>query len=1325
MNRLFERGIAAFLSPYRATTRDARKTISSQRDRTRSHGHGFWRFSHAALGVVFFCRLAAATETENLDLQILPVPGKVTVDGKFDDWDLSGGIFACGDVENAADRYGIWFHAMYDKDNLYVLGRWMDTTPMNHQGSSKGDYGFNGDCLQFRIVTAPDVAAREVANPGKNAKDAPAARTTHLTCWIDKDKIDVVQLDYGRGFNEGNADGKAGGAQQAFLEFPDHKGYVQEIAIPWKLLTKPGMAMKPGSRLLITLEPNFTVDTGGRLAIKDIFKSNTAINRAFTFMGNDCWGFGALMEKGQRPLRPVRLSDGREFPVHMDQGIPAVDWTGLTKSSLPDGFKTIQVRMPEDGYVSLNLFAPDGTVARQLLTAHFLAKGEHSIKWDGLTTTSVNRPGNPVPAGEYTWAGLYHAGIGLRLRGWAGNSGPAPWAGWGADHGNPATCASAGSMVYVGWSSGEGDKPLVAADLKGNIQWKNIRGGLAGVTKLATDGTTVYAFNPTGQYAAKAIYRVDAKSGAYSEWSALNGTDLTMKQIFGDNAPDQPSGLAASRGKVFVSSKSLGIVAVVDAVTGKTLKQLSVPEASALAAGLGEQVFAVSERSIVSVDVDSGAVKQIVSLDLSNSEDWVPAIALDKRGNLYAAVRGKSNQVHVYAPDGKLLRKIGRAGGRALAGKWTSDGMLNPNGITVDAEGQLWVAEDDSQPRRVSIWDAQTGAFKFEMFGATSYGANGGAINPDDPWLMVGQGCEWRIDPQTGKASLLGTITRSGMGASRFGYGSNGTLYLVTTPGFLVGAHPVRIFERLGDGDWKLRTVLYPPNKESKEVAVWADRNGDEAEQPEEIQKLGINLGGWIQGWYLYAARDLSFYGTKYKIACTGFTACGAPQYDLTRAVKMEGPEGRGGIGTQRGMGSADGKYMLYNAAYGEDHSTNDCYDIASGKLLWTYPSNFTGVHGSHRAVGPRVGMIRGAYDVVGSAKLQAPVGNIWIISTNKGEWHVLTEKGFYLTRLFQGDAMKMSYPEPAVPGAKLDNCPPGAGEEAFGGSISQGRDGTLSVQAGHTSFWNAEVTGLNTIRALPGGKVLISDADMRTAAQFRQHYLEDSDQIKRVIAIRATPTFSGDLEKDFAGGEFARYKKEGGAAVRTVLAWDDKQLYAGWEVKDSTPWVNGADAPEFLYARGDTVDLQLAADRGAAKNRKEAALGDMRISIGSYRGKPTAVVYRKVARDKNPKFFNSGVIKNYEMQSVVVLSDARVEVKIDAANKRYVVEAALPLAALGLKPEAGRVLRGDFGATHGDNQKADTVLRTYWSNQSTGLVSDEVLELVMEPQSWGEIQFK
>jgi hypothetical protein len=164
------------------------------------------------------------------------------------------------------------------------------------------------------------------------------------------------------------------------------------------------------------------------------------------------------------------------------------------------------------------------------------------------------------------------------------------------------------------------------------------------------------------------------------------------------------------------------------------------------------------------------------------------------------------------------------------------------------------------------------------------------------------------------------------------------------------------------------------------------------------------------------------------------------------------------------------------------------------------------------------------------------------------------------------------------------------------------------------------------------------------------------------------------------------------------------------------------------MYAKGDTVDFQLGTDPKADPGRAKPVLGDLRLSIGNLKGKPTAVVYRPVAKEKEKaprKFFSGTVREGYEMQSVKVLDAAKIEVKVNAVGKRYTVEAAIPLATLGLKPARGLTVSGDFGATFGDPDGKDTLLRSHWNNQATGLVSDEVWELVPEPKNWGRISFE
>ena len=175
-------------------------------------------------------------------------------------------------------------------------------------------------------------------------------------------------------------------------------------------------------------------------------------------------------------------------------------------------------------------------------------------------------------------------------------------------------------------------------------------------------------------------------------------------------------------------------------------------------------------------------------------------------------------------------------------------------------------------------------------------------------------------------------------------------------------------------------------------------------------------------------------------------------------------------------------------------------------------------MHGSHKAPPPEVGLIRGAFGLVGNAALPKPVGGIWAINGNIGEWHVLTEDGFYLTRLFQGDRFKTQWPDQAVPGAILDNVPPGLGGEDFGGSMRQGKDGKVYVQAGKTGLWNVEVTGLETIQEIPGGKVAMGAEDVKTAQTFREKQMQAAVGNKKYAVRKATVAFTGNLDADFKG---------------------------------------------------------------------------------------------------------------------------------------------------------------------------------------------------------------
>jgi len=1258
---------------------------------------GQWQRMISSVCVLLLLAVAVlATETENINLRVVPAPGRVTIDGKTDDWDLSGSLFSCSDVENQREQFGLWFTAMYDADNVYFLVRWVDPTPMNNAASSIGGFNFSGDSLQIRIVTG---------------FQTPQQRVSHWDAWHSSDGKDVISTVYGFDFAGGSLVNPTG-AREAFLVNADKRGYVQEIALPWKYLTKDEKPLPARGQFILTIHPHFTSPPFG-VHSPDIWRPGASPNRVSPFMDYPNWGIATLEPAGKLPLRPVRLTDGREFPVKATKGNLAVDWTGLIKSQELRGFIPIRFTMPEDGYVSLLIKDETGKVVRQLLNAAFYTKGNHEAPWDGLTNPHYRYPGQPVAPGKYTWQAIWHKGVSLRLRGWAANAGSAPWGegpttNWGADHGVPISVAADGNQVFLGWNGAEAGRSMVACDLNGNTQWRGQmdQNAAAGV---AADGGIVFAEN-TG------LYRYDAKTGAYRTWEGMEHASATLplKGITpGIGEQSLADAVSARDGRLWLAYSKANQVLELDARTGAMRKSYAVPSPRALEAAKNGQVYILSgTTTVLALNAATGQTTTVME-GLPNA----CALTVDGQNRIYVGEGEPQNIVKVFAADGKPLLTIGREGGRPLLGKWVPEGMRFINDLAVDAEGKLWVAEADRAPKRFSVWDTTTGKFIKEFLGPSAYGAVGGAIDPLDPDVMFGQGCEWRLDPKTGRGICQAVVTREDPGNAKYVIGPNGRLYLVTGPKRNWG--PVQIFERTGEATYVLRAVIMTG---AKETTYWADENGDGQQQPQEVTSTPEGL--MFSAWNLRMAPDMSFYvgwGTIQRYALQGFTPCGAPKYDITHPEKLPIPA----TNQIAGLGSPDGKW--YVARLGEhDNFLPEypgemvCYERATGKEMWRYPDDYRNVGGFARGPAmPVPGMLRGAFECVGTISLPDPIGAVWAYPTDCGEWHLLTQDGYYLTHLFQGDLTKVQWPV-AVPGASMDNCPSGMGGEDFGGFITTTPDHRVFIQAGKTGFWNVEVLGLDNVKRLGQGTIrALTPADIARAETFKAAMQQDAVGKKTLASSKATPTFTGDLKADFPGATQVKYQKQENLPIATVTAWDDANLYVGWQVEDKTPWMNGASDPRHMYTHGDTVDLQLETDAKADPKRQDFGAGDLRLSIGNVSGKVTAVCYRKFSAVKQPFTFTSGTVKEYLMDYAAVEPAVKATVKV-TPGKGYVVEAAIPWSVLRITPAAGMRLRGDFGVTYGDADGQRTRLRAFWSDQYTNIVDDVVWELVLHPQNWG-----
>jgi len=68
--------------------------------------------------------------------------------------------------------------------------------------------------------------------------------------------------------------------------------------------------------------------------------------------------------------------------------------------------------------------------------------------------------------------------------------------------------------------------------------------------------------------------------------------------------------------------------------------------------------------------------------------------------------------------------------------------MLNPQGVAVDSQGRVWVAEMNMWPKRISVW-ASDGTFIREYLGPSTYGGMGAVADPRDKTRVFGNPNLW------------------------------------------------------------------------------------------------------------------------------------------------------------------------------------------------------------------------------------------------------------------------------------------------------------------------------------------------------------------------------------------------------------------------------------------------------------------------------------------------------------------------------------------------------------------------------------------------------
>jgi len=70
--------------------------------------------------------LSFTQQTDNHGIHAVPAPAGVTMDGRLGDWDLSGHVLMCYDLEPLRDACSAETAMMFDAENLCVAVHWKD-----------------------------------------------------------------------------------------------------------------------------------------------------------------------------------------------------------------------------------------------------------------------------------------------------------------------------------------------------------------------------------------------------------------------------------------------------------------------------------------------------------------------------------------------------------------------------------------------------------------------------------------------------------------------------------------------------------------------------------------------------------------------------------------------------------------------------------------------------------------------------------------------------------------------------------------------------------------------------------------------------------------------------------------------------------------------------------------------------------------------------------------------------------------------------------------------------------------------------------------------
>ena len=1039
-----------------------------------------------------------------------------------------------------------------------------------------------------------------------------------------------------------------------------------------------------------------------------------------------------------------------------------------------DGVLTVPFTLDAPAYVTLVIDDAEGRRVRNLIAETRFPAGPQAVVWDGFDDS-----GRRVEPGAYQVRGLRHEGFRLYYEFSVNSAGNPPWftddrsGAWMADHSLPAAAVflprgvspygDGQPQVMLSGIVAECGDPTIFADLRGQKLYGDHYFGWDGCAAAARDVATtrpadVFLYQLIGYEGHQLRLRGITRAGAGVELLSLQTRNAL---------PREPANigiaLAVHDGLAVASVPLDDELVFIDLARREVVARVPMPKPRGLCFTADGALLVITDGQVKRYAVERGAAPALrdeVTVVKAGLEAPY-AVPVDARGLLFVSDHGKSHQVKVFTPQGRAVRTIGKPGGPQL-GRYDELRMHQPQGLALDDRGQLWVAEFDAWPKRVSVWDAASGRLVKAMYGPPHYGG-GGTIDPADKtrffYSQYGNLMLWKLDWARGTAKLHSIpVRRELMGSPedihrwhvtvperpmRVG----GRTYLVptfsgflrwndNTPFFLLGdddiAWPVAfvgtlrrwgmdIYRGLDDvvERYPVDPTLHPLHSYNDTVVTWSDSNLDRRVQADEFtfrQFPELSVTGpdgqprrLNRKELCYTLPDLSgLLSWNMRIDAPRIDARGVPTFDLSNVRPLIPPQPRHGGEEEGGGGflTPSGQLMV-----GFLEAVDN-----TGRTLWSYPAadpktppqKGGDLHEPTRLLGP-----------VATAR-QGQAGEWYALNGERGNIFLLTTDGLFIQTLggHLATTPLLKYPT-AKRGMLIDSPEQHVSFEAehFHPTITQTDEGEVYLVAGkeHSSIFR--VTGFDTVRRLAPAPLSVTAAQLEGVPARRAEERDNPLAHTLPVMIGATPVaVDGKLDEWPAATARARLDHRASCALRVV----GDTLYLAFRTGDPDALRNSATNRHFLFKHGGALDLHIRPENLAAGFR-HVLPQVRRLLIAQVRGQATAVLYfpeTDATPDDRKVLFESPIGK----VRFDAVRDVSGDIQLAGVDGNF--EAAVPLKLLGFDrtPSAGQEALADVGLIRGNG--TSNTQRLLWHNTDTLLVSDIPSEARLVPANWGRFRF-